>query len=174
MNASIEIVSQPANLAESLAKIHAATMPPGKPWSEESFAAQCRQPGVFAVICADSPTLPSPASGEEGPPLPEGEGRGEGNGFILCRIAADECEILTFAVIPAAQGRGIGQKLLDAALCQAGAQGCTATFLEVAADNAAALHIYEKAGFHEISCRKAYYGGKTDAVVMRKNIDQPF
>ena len=43
--------------------------------------------------------------------------------------------------------------------------------LEVRADNAAALALYEQAGFATISLRRRYYQpGDIDAVIMRKDL----
>src|SRR5262249_40554826 len=126
------------------AVIHAETLLRGT-WSESFFAAQCEKPGVFAALCEE--------------------------GFLLARIAADECEILTFAVLPQHQRQGIGRQLLEAALSQAASSQCRQMFLDVAEDNAQAVRLYEKAGFQTIGRRKGYYEG-IDALLMRKDIGQ--
>jgi len=46
--------------------------------------------------------------------------------------------------------------------------------LEVRSDNTAALRLYERAGFSEISRRRRYYQpGDIDAVILRKLIGEP-
>lgn len=53
----------------------------------------------------------------------------------------------------------------------AGAEAC---FLEVAADNAAALALYKAAGFQTAGLRPRYYkraGGEIDALVMRRDLN---
>lgn len=88
------------------------------------------------------------------------------DGFVLARAAADEAEILTLAVRPAARGKGLGRALLQAAIQKAKALGATTMFLEVGADNPAALALYAGLGFTKVGARKAYYEGR-DALVLR-------
>ena len=87
-------------------------------------------------------------------------------GFILCRAAGGEAEILTFLVVPEYRRQGIGEQLLNVAL--ATARKCAdAMFLEVAADNSAAYTLYTKAGFQPVGRRPHYYAGTTDALILR-------
>jgi len=58
--------------------------------------------------------------------------------------------ILSLAVHPRGQGRGLGKALMAAALAYLGAQGATCVRLEVRPDNAPARHIYEKTGFRSV------------------------
>ncbi|MEM7547186.1 MAG: GNAT family N-acetyltransferase [Pseudomonadota bacterium] len=91
--------------------------------------------------------------------------------FILISLAADEAEILTIAVAPALQGAGLGQGLLSAAITATAASGARRMFLEVAADNAPARAIYNKAGFRQSGRRKAYYkrgAVRVDALVLSR------
>jgi ribosomal-protein-alanine N-acetyltransferase len=92
-------------------------------------------------------------------------------GFALCRVAADEAELLTIAVQADQRGRGAGRTLLAAVTAYARAAGARSLFLEVGADNPAALALYGRAAFRAIGSRKAYYqrggGAAADAVVMR-------
>ncbi|MGB9153323.1 MAG: GNAT family N-acetyltransferase, partial [Alphaproteobacteria bacterium] len=82
---------------------------------------------------------------------------GISQGFILCQIAGDEAEILTFCVSPSARRRGAGQSLLASLLATAKQQNVSRVFLEVAADNQVALALYEKAGFRPNGKRTGYY-----------------
>src|SRR5512144_1267481 len=59
-------------------------------------------------------------------------------GFALCRLAADECEVLSCAVDPAFQRRGTARLLLRAIFAEAVGRGGRHVFLEVAEDNAPA------------------------------------
>jgi ribosomal-protein-alanine N-acetyltransferase len=92
-------------------------------------------------------------------------------GFALCRVAADEAELLTIAVHPDERRRGAGRALLTAVIDHARTASARSLFLEVAADNPAALALYGKAGLQAVGHRKAYYrrgeGPPADAVVMR-------
>jgi len=103
------------------------------------------------------------------------EEAGMARGFILCQIAADEAEILTFCVTSLARRRGVGVFLLQAVLAVAQQKQVMRIFLEVAADNHAAITLYEKAGFRVIGKRPDYYrrgGASMDAVMLCKEIDQ--
>lgn len=90
-------------------------------------------------------------------------------GFVLARVAGDEAEILTIAVMPGAQRRGLGRALLAAAAAHAAGLGARRLFLEVSTANAAALALYRGAGFDEVSRRKAYYGDQ-DALVLARTL----
>lgn len=90
-------------------------------------------------------------------------------GFIFCQLVGEEAEILTFCVAPASRRKGVGRVLLAAAVKGVERKGARRLFLEVAADNAAALSLYEKAGFRVVGRRVDYYKslvGFVDAVMM--------
>jgi ribosomal-protein-alanine N-acetyltransferase len=123
-----------------------------RPWTAEAFETLLNSPGVFAVL---------------------GEGDAP-QGFILCRAIAGEAEILTVAVDPAARRRGWGAALVEMAAGIAKEAGALELFLEVAADNLAALKLYEATGFDRVGLRKGYYphpDGPRDAVVMRRTLN---
>jgi ribosomal-protein-alanine N-acetyltransferase len=92
-------------------------------------------------------------------------------GFALCRVAADEAELLTIAVEPDRHRRGVGRTLLAAVVAHVREAGARSLFLEVGADNPAALALYAQAGFREVGRRDAYYlrgaNPPADALVMR-------
>lgn len=93
-----------------------------------------------------------------------------GDGFILWRALAGEAEILTLAVAPAARRQGLARALLTGAVKAARAAGADAMFLEVAVSNAAAIGLYDRAGFERTGRRKGYYetaGEREDALTMR-------
>jgi ribosomal-protein-alanine N-acetyltransferase len=91
-------------------------------------------------------------------------------GFALCRVAADEAELLTLAVDPAHQRRGVGRSLLAAAIEHVAGAGARTLYLEVAVDNRGARALYDKAGFEESGRRATYYpredGRTADALLM--------
>jgi len=125
--------------AAVFAAIHAAAFA-DEPWDAESFAVLLGQPGVFGLL-------------------------DERGGMILCRVVADEAEILTIGVT--ARRRGLGRALLAAGIEHARAMGAVAMFLEVAAGNLAARGLYAAAGFAEVGVRRGYYADGGDAVVLR-------
>lgn len=96
------------------------------------------------------------------------------DGFILIRTAADEAEILTLAVRPAARRRGVGADLVALGAAEAAARGATRLFLEVADDNAAARALYARSGFVEAGRRPRYYarpdGSRRDALLLALNL----
>jgi ribosomal-protein-alanine N-acetyltransferase len=90
------------------------------------------------------------------------------NGFILTRTAAGEAEVLTIAVTPTARRLGLGRALVAAPVA------AETVFLEVAADNYAAIALYHQAGFEQAGTRRGYYGrpgGAVDALVLRKTTE---
>lgn len=95
-------------------------------------------------------------------------------GMAICRVAADESELVTIAVRPAERRRGTGRALLAAVLDHVRAAGARTLFLEVAADNPAARTLYEQVGFRDVGCRPAYFrrGDRpaVDAFVMRLDL----
>jgi len=95
-------------------------------------------------------------------------------GFIISRLAADEAEILSVAVAPSAQGRGLAGKLLALHLRRLAGLGARAVFLEVDEHNAPAIRLYARAGFREVARRPNYYpsatGGAANALVLRRDL----
>jgi ribosomal-protein-alanine N-acetyltransferase len=93
------------------------------------------------------------------------EVRGCVAGFLVTReVGPGEREILNLAVDPAERRTGIARALLGEALVRA--KG--AWFLEVRASNAAAVRLYESAGFEIAGRRSGYYREPAEeAIVMR-------
>jgi [ribosomal protein S18]-alanine N-acetyltransferase len=79
-----------------------------------------------------------------------------------------QADVQTLAVAAAAQGRGLGRRLLDALVAEARRRRATEVLLEVRAENAPARALYAAAGFERIAVRRGYYRpGNTDAHVLR-------
>lgn len=79
-----------------------------------------------------------------------------------------EAEVHTIGVDPSCHRSGVGTLLLEALLAEAGRRGGP-VFLEVRTDNAAAIALYAKHGFHIIGLRKNYYHPSgADAYTMRR------
>ncbi|SIQ23110.1 ribosomal-protein-alanine N-acetyltransferase [Paracoccus thiocyanatus] len=88
--------------------------------------------------------------------------------FLLGRAIADEAELLTLAVAPEARRQGLASALLAEFAATSRARGARAAFLEVAADNAAALALYAGAGWEAVGKRRDYYAPGIGAIVMRR------
>ena len=81
---------------------------------------------------------------------------------------ADEAHVATIGVARGRQGEVIGARLLEALLAEADRRS-PVVLLEVRADNARAIGLYERRGFAAIGRRPRYYQPSgTDAVVMRR------
>ncbi|MGK8485929.1 MULTISPECIES: ribosomal protein S18-alanine N-acetyltransferase [Nocardia] len=79
-----------------------------------------------------------------------------------------EAEVHTIGVDPGCHRAGVGTLLLEALLAEAGRRGGP-VFLEVRTDNAPAIALYAKHGFHIIGLRKNYYHPSgADAYTMRR------
>jgi ribosomal-protein-alanine N-acetyltransferase len=89
-------------------------------------------------------------------------------GYAGLDLAGEVADVMTIAVAPRAQGRGLGRRLLDHLVERARADGAQWLLLEVRDDNAPARRLYEHAGFEVLTTRRRYYHpGDVDAHVMR-------
>lgn len=131
--------------AEVMARIHAAAYRLDRPWTRAEFSGLMDSPHVIAL--------------------------GDDRAFILARIIADEAEVLTIATHPDHRRQGLARDLLARFHAAARAKGADTAFLEVAADNAAALALYLSAGYVQAGLRRAYYdradGPAADALILR-------
>jgi ribosomal-protein-alanine N-acetyltransferase len=116
---------------DEMAAIHRACFSTPRPWSASEIAGLLESPHCFTCVAKD--------------------------GFLLGRAVAGEAELLTLAVNPPSQGRGIGAQLIDMFLDAARGRHCAQAFLEVAENNPAAIHLYLKKGFQQLGKRPAYY-----------------
>ena len=92
--------------------------------------------------------------------------------FAMGRAVAGEAELLTLACASDQLRKGLGRCALRAFEAEARRRAAERLFLEVAADNSAALSLYRSEGYVEISRRAAYYarheGPHVDAITMEK------
>jgi ribosomal-protein-alanine N-acetyltransferase len=139
------MIAAAAKDAPALAAQHAAAIPVAERWGPDAIRQMLEMPGTFGLH------------------LP-------GQGFVLARVAADEAEILTLAVMPGARRQGHGGALLSGAMAGAAVRGAAAMFLEVAERNAAARALYARAGFTEAGRRRRYYADGADALVLRREL----
>jgi ribosomal-protein-alanine N-acetyltransferase len=81
----------------------------------------------------------------------------------------DEAWVQTMAVSPAHQRQGLGDRLLQDLLAEAGRRRQRVVSLEVAADNAPAQRLYARHGFTRTGVRRGYYQPSgTDAHVLTR------
>ncbi|GAA1899882.1 ribosomal protein S18-alanine N-acetyltransferase [Lapillicoccus jejuensis] len=98
---------------------------------------------------------------------------GEVLGYAGVDLAGEVADVMTVAVVPAARGTGLGDRLVGWLVARAEESGAEALLLEVRADNAPARRLYARHGFAELSVRRRYYQpGDVDAVIMRKLLSQ--
>lgn len=85
-------------------------------------------------------------------------------GFALALRADDEAELVSVAVEPARQGRGLGRRLVETLLAQLRAEGVRRVHLQVRGSNAVARALYASLGFCESRRRVGYYRDGEDAL----------
>lgn len=92
---------------------------------------------------------------------------GEALGYALFQLLPGEVELLRIGIVPGARGRGLGRRLLAAALDRLRAGGRPLCHLEVRASNRAARALYQSLGFRLVGQRRGYYPDGEDAVRYR-------
>ena len=114
----------------------------GEAWTGPQCAGLLPMPGVWLSLALDGD---------------------EAVGFALARVVAGEAELLLLAVRRSAQGRGVGQSLLDRFTDIAKSRGAHRLHLEVREGNRA-IRLYRRAGFSEVGRRRNYYNGRDGEV----------
>jgi ribosomal-protein-alanine N-acetyltransferase len=136
--------------AGDIAKLHAELFDPA--WSEDSVRALLDHPAstAFMAMIGGAPKTCV--------------------GFVMAQLAADEAEILSIGVAKDWQRKGLGKRLVDGVARAAQRAEAKKLFLEVAADNDAAMELYRRAGFLGTGLRRGYYerpgGAAVDAVTL--------
>ena len=144
-----------------LARLHRSCFE--EAWTRADLAHLLALPGGFGLIarCFDGGL-----SGLDGI---------RGIAFALCRVAADESELLSIGVDPAYRRRHVASDLLRASMDRCRAKGARRMLLEVAIDNACAQSLYAANGFTQVGTRHDYYhrsdGSRASAYTMCCNLD---
>lgn len=150
----IDILPMESRHCEGAAAVHLACF--ARPWGAEEIDGLLAQSNVHGVVAQ---------------PLSR---RHPVAGFVLARSAADEAEILTIAVAERWQRRGLGWRLMVAAIGRMREADAQTMFLEVDEANQAAIGLYHRLGFGMVGKRHAYYrqkhGAPTAALVMRLDL----
>ncbi len=140
---------------ERAAALHAESFTPlgERGWTRQDLAGLIASPGVTGLLL---------------------QAVGEDAGFALCRVVAEEAELLTIAVRPHHRRHGGGRHLLVGVIDLVRQSGARALFLEVGVDNPAARSLYESQGFCAVGSRRGYYrrgeGAPADGIVMRLSL----
>jgi ribosomal-protein-alanine N-acetyltransferase len=114
------------------------------PWSENAFHEELAAAGRRYLVA------------EEG-------GAIAGYGGLL--VVGEDTHVVTLAVAPEAQRRGLGTRLMVALVEEALAAGSSHLTLEVRVSNEAAQRLYHRFGFETVGLRRHYYRDE-DALIM--------
>lgn len=117
-----------------------------QPWSAHGFLTALRNENTIYIIVEEN---------------------GEILGYLGLWKSLEEADITNVAVKEAARRRGVADLLLQEAKKLACECKITALTLEVRASNVAAIHLYEKHGFHSVGVRPNFYEKpREDAIIM--------
>lgn len=117
-----------------------------QPWPREALAAEIERARSLVLAAVDA--------------------AGWLRGYALFHLLPGEGDLLRLAVHPGHRRRGLAAALLAAGLERLESHGAERCFLEVRADNTAALAFYRATGFTAAGLRRRYYGDGTDALVL--------
>ncbi|GAB4551164.1 MAG: GNAT family N-acetyltransferase [Ruegeria sp.] len=131
-----------------MAETHAAAFTQSRPWSASEFADLAA--GRFTHVL------------------------GNKSAFALFQVIGDEAELLTIATHPDHQRQGLARALMQSWQARAAELGARRAVLDVAADNAAAIALYQSCGYARCGLRRAYYrrpgADNVDAIVMERTL----
>ncbi len=140
------------------------------PWSRAAFASLIGDPqGQFLVAIIEDPPQDTVAG------LPGSAAlRSTVAGYVVTWVAADEGDLSNLAVAPQMRRRGLGGRLLNAAIDSARAAGVRVLYLEVRESNAIALSLYASRRFVAVGRRQRYYRQPIeDALILCLDVSSP-
>jgi len=140
--------AQEADAAE-LGRVEREVFP--HPWTSAQLAAELRQPSALGLVVEEA-----------------ADGDAAIVGFALFRRLLDEAELLRLAVLPPWRRRGLGGELASHGLGLLREAGVRSVFLEVRADNEAAIRFYEQSAWRLAGRRARYYPDGADALLYRR------
>lgn len=124
------------------------------PWGLRDFEGELEAPGGLFLLVREARAA-------------RGADRGV-RAYCAFRAVAQEMHIMNLTVAPGSRGRGLGRFLLRLALDLGARRGAREAFLEVRESNAAALALYQGAGFGLVGRRPDYYRvPREDALLLR-------
>lgn len=134
-----------------IAMIHAESMP--DPWNAAAMRDLLKAPSVLGIGVTEDNKIVA---------------------FGLFRLVLDEAEILTIATAKNARRAGYASNVLNAFNRHSRERGIARQFLEVAADNTAAIALYIREGYSAGGRRWNYYkNGRdkpVDAILMSRSL----
>lgn len=122
-------------------------------WNADTVSQVMNMKGTFGFTAQ----IGAPAGAQVGDMGGNGAAPPEPAGFVLCHLVAGQCEILSLGVAPEFRGKGIGARLVEAAVDKSRTLGVQRLFLEVAEDNETARWLYTAHGFIPVGRRPGYY-----------------
>ncbi len=147
----IEFIDAGIEMAPVIAALHRACFE--QPWDRDAIAKLMQTPGYAAMLARTGESSPEPA------------------GFILYRQAGDEAEILAIGVAPRHRRGNVASKLLRHVADTLRRRGIGALFLEVAAENEAALALYRRLNYQQIGqCKGDDTIDGGNALVLRRKL----
>jgi len=139
----------PADL-DAIDEIERASFP--APWAKSTFAAELEREWARIDVARSAERIVA---------------------FCNYWLVSTELHVLAIATHPAERGRGLAGALLAHVLAAGAQVGCTLATLEVRRSNAAAIALYERAGFRTVHVRTRYYHDDgEDALVMLRGASQ--
>lgn len=100
-----------------------------------------------------------------------GRRRFVGAAIVFFRKSSRVARLYSIASLPQARGKSVGTVLIEAAEAAARQQHCLTLRLEVRTDNAKAMKLYERLGYHRCSTlKKGFYEDGSAAFVYEKGL----
>lgn len=100
----------------------------------------------------------------------EGVSELQGYCLVLMSAATRMARIYSIAVLPAARGRGVGEKLVKLAEREAADAGRILMRLEVREDNSGAIALYKRLGYRQFGTYRDYYEDQGTALRFERRI----
>jgi [ribosomal protein S18]-alanine N-acetyltransferase len=138
---------------ETLWRVDQECFPPGISYSREELKVYIRRRGAFTLVAENSADTSIV-------------------GFIVAHDGSTG-HIITIDVVASVRRLGVGSLLLRAAEDRLRKAGSRAVGLETAVDNISALSFYKRHGYSVVRTWPRYYSTGVDALVLKKELDQP-
>ena len=129
------IIATDMAMASLLSELHQMCF--DDPWDSKAMADLLLMPGTTGFVITAPSDIPA--------------------GFVLANCASDQADILTIGICPKYRRVHLGERLLKYLGDHLLSMGVLEIFLEVAADNEAAICLYKKCGYIEVGARENYY-----------------